>query len=78
MSVVDARRALDRVGLTYRVIYRLSASAEPGAVIDTDPPEGRRVPVDTEVTLVVAAPQPSSPAVSTSATPDQAGDQTPR
>ena len=57
---VEARQALDRVGLAYRLIFRQSQTAEPGTVIDIDPREGHRVPADTEITLVIAAAWPSS------------------
>jgi hypothetical protein len=67
LSLADAQQALKRVGLTYRVIYRSSAAA-PGTVIDSDPPEGREVPKDTEVTLVIAAAPSSAPAASPSVT----------
>ncbi len=67
LSSAQARQALDRVGLTYRLIFR-PADAEPGTVIDSDPPEGREVPADTEVTLVIAAPRTSAPTPSPSAT----------
>lgn len=65
LSSAEARRALDRVGLTYRLVYRPDdAPAE--TVIDCDPPEGRQVPADTEVILVIAAPRPSSAAATPS------------
>jgi hypothetical protein len=67
LSSAEARQALDRVGLTYRLIFR-PADAEPGTVIDSDPPEGREVPADTEITLVIAAPRSSAPTPSASAT----------
>jgi hypothetical protein len=67
LSSADARRALDRVGLTYRLIFR-SSDAEPGTVIDSDPPEGREVPADTEVTLVIAAARSSAPTTGTPTT----------
>jgi hypothetical protein len=60
LSSAEARRALDRVGLTYRLISRPD-EAPLETVIDCDPPEGRQVPADTEVTLVIAAPLPTTP-----------------
>jgi beta-lactam-binding protein with PASTA domain len=48
------------------LIYR-PADAPPETVIDSDPPEGRQVPADTEVILVIAAPMPTSPEASPSA-----------
>jgi hypothetical protein len=72
MPLADARAALERSGLTSRVIRR-SSDAEPGTVIDSDPPEGRLVPSDTRITLVVAAegtaePSSSSPTTAPSGT----------
>ncbi|WP_328464069.1 PASTA domain-containing protein [Actinoplanes sp. NBC_00393] len=60
MPLADARAALERTGLTSRVIRR-SSDAEPGTVIDSDPPEGRLVPSDTRITLVVAAESTAEP-----------------
>ncbi|HEX8345436.1 MAG TPA: PASTA domain-containing protein, partial [Actinoplanes sp.] len=75
-SSADAREALDRVGLAYRLTFRRSETAPAGTVIDSDPPEGRAVPPDTEVTLVIAsAPSPSPSA--TSPTPGEGGEQEP-
>ena len=66
MPLADAQAALDRTGLTYRVIRR-SSEAEPGTVIDSDPPEGRLVPSDTRITLVVAAEPSAGPTTTTPA-----------
>jgi hypothetical protein len=71
LSSADARQALDRVGLPYRLIFH-SSDAEPGTVIDSDPPEGREVPADTEVTLVIAAARPSTPTTVTPTTTEGA------
>ncbi|WP_160165785.1 PASTA domain-containing protein [Actinoplanes sp. OR16] len=65
MPVADAQAALQRTGLTFRVIRRES-DAEPGTVIDSDPPEGSVVTSDTRITLVVAVAPTSSPASPTS------------
>lgn len=64
MPLADAQAALERTGLTYRVIQR-GSDAEPDTVIDSDPPEGSLVPSDTRITLVVAAALPSSPVPTT-------------
>ncbi|AEV81053.1 hypothetical protein ACWT_0039 [Actinoplanes sp. SE50] len=64
MPLADAKIALQRSGLGYRVIGRPS-DAEPGTVIDSDPPEGRVVPPDTAITLVVAAGRTGGPAPTT-------------
>ncbi|BCJ43663.1 hypothetical protein GCM10010168_40280 [Actinoplanes ianthinogenes] len=66
MPVDDAKAALARSGLGYRVIFRPS-DAEPGTVIDSDPPEGQVVPPDTRITLVVAAERTDSPTTATTA-----------
>jgi hypothetical protein len=51
----QARDELDRLGLSYRLVYRPAEEA-PGTVIETDPAEGATVPEGTEVTLVIASP----------------------
>ncbi|MEU4557269.1 PASTA domain-containing protein [Actinoplanes sp. NPDC023936] len=71
MPLADAQAALQRTGLTFRVIQRES-DAEPGTVINSDPPEGSLVPSDTRITLVVAAAPATSPAATATTTP--AGD----
>lgn len=53
LPLAEARAALNRTGLPYRVLYRNSTAA-PGTVIDSDPAEGQEVPPDTRVTIVVA------------------------
>jgi hypothetical protein len=53
--LAEARAALNRTGLPYRVLY-VSSTAAPGTVIDSDPAEGQEVPPDTRVTIVVARP----------------------
>jgi beta-lactam-binding protein with PASTA domain len=73
LSSADARQALDRVGLAYRLIFRPSDSAPAGTVIDSDPPEGREVPPDTEVTLVIASTATPSGSASSSAPANDAG-----
>lgn len=51
----EARDELDRLGLSYRLVYRPSEEP-PDTVIETDPREGEVVPDGTEVTLVIASP----------------------
>ncbi|RZU50973.1 PASTA domain-containing protein [Krasilnikovia cinnamomea] len=75
LAVQDARQALERTGLAYRVRF-VASDAPAGTVIDSDPAEGQQVPPDTTVTLIVAAPRPSSAVPSstptgTSAQPDK-------
>jgi cytoskeletal protein RodZ len=53
LPLAEARAALNRTRLPYRLLYRNSTAA-PGTVIDSDPPEGQEVPPDTRVTIVVA------------------------
>jgi hypothetical protein len=53
LPLAEARAALDRTGLRYRVLY-LASTAAPGTVIDSDPAEGQEVPPDSRVTIVVA------------------------
>lgn len=67
LSDQQARDELDRLGLSYRLVYR-PAEEPPNTVIETDPAEGEVVPAGTEVTLVIASPlTPTAP--STSAPP---------
>jgi hypothetical protein len=73
MPVADAQAALQRTGLGFRVIRRES-DAEPGTVIDSDPPEGSLVPSDTRITLVVATEPTNSPATTTSTSPPTASE----
>ncbi|MEU8239241.1 PASTA domain-containing protein [Actinoplanes missouriensis] len=68
MPLADAQAALQRTGLTFRVIQRES-EAEPGTVINSDPPEGSLVPSDTRITLVVASAPATSPATTATTTP---------
>jgi pyruvate/2-oxoglutarate dehydrogenase complex dihydrolipoamide acyltransferase (E2) component len=61
LSSADARQALDRTGLSYRLRFVTSTDADPGTVIDCDPAEGEQVPPDTTVTLIIAVAPSSSP-----------------
>lgn len=65
LALDDARAALDRTGLRYRVLYR-DSTAPPGTVIDSDPAEGQEVPPDTRVTIVVS--QQGTPTTTPTAT----------
>jgi hypothetical protein len=71
LSSTDARQALERVGLTYRLKF-LPSEVDPGTVIDSDPAEGQEVPSDTEVTLFIASARSSAPTTGASATPQGA------
>jgi hypothetical protein len=75
MSREDAEQALGRRGLSSRTRSVASTDAPPGTVIGSDPEEGRAVPPDTVVTLIIAAePRTSSPTPSPKATNQQADD----
>ncbi|WP_433299584.1 PASTA domain-containing protein [Actinoplanes sp. CA-030573] len=76
LSLAEARAALDRSGLRYRVLYRNSTAAPEGTVIDSDPAEGQEVPPDTRVTIVVSQPQGATTtptATATATTPATGG-----
>ena len=66
-TLSDARAALDRTGLRYRVLYR-DSDATPNTVIDSDPAEGQEVPPDTRVTLVVAKAATGTPTATATTT----------
>ncbi len=72
MPLADAEAALERSGLSYRVI-KLPSDAEPGTVIDCDPAEGQVVPPDSKITLVVAAERTGGPTSTTTAPAGDAG-----
>jgi hypothetical protein len=71
LSSEEAREALDRKGLNYRLRYVPSESPA-GTVIDSDPAEGQQVPADTVITLIIAA-ETDTP--TQTATTGPAGDQ---
>jgi beta-lactam-binding protein with PASTA domain len=73
LDLDDAVAKLDQLGLSYRFEYRQSDEPE-GTVIQSSPPEGLVVPIQTTVTLVVStgrerSPTPS-PAPTASAAPN--------
>lgn len=71
LSLDEARAALNRTGLNYRLRYRASTEAPPDTVIGSDPIEGQQVPGDTIVNLIIAAePTATTPATPPSATDD--------
>jgi hypothetical protein len=77
LSVQDARAALDRTGLYYRLRF-VKSDSPAGTVIDSDPAEGQQVPADTVITLIIAAesrPSASAPSATTEPAggPDQGG-----
>lgn len=59
LSADEARAALDRKGMNYRLRF-VTADAPAGTVIESDPAEGQQVPPDTVVTLIIAQPPASS------------------
>ncbi|GID97581.1 PASTA domain-containing protein [Amorphoplanes digitatis] len=65
LSTDEARAALDRKRLSYRLRF-VTSDSPPGTVIDSDPAEGQQVPADTVIALIIAA------APTTSPTPTQA------
>jgi hypothetical protein len=60
LSSDEARAALDRKGLNYRLRY-VTSDSPAGTVIDSDPAEGQQVPADTVITLIIAAGPTTSP-----------------
>ena len=73
LSQQEAQQALDRRGLSYRLLFRPS-DAQAGTVIDSDPAEGQEVPPDTQVTLVIAA-ERTQPATTLPTTPTDEPDE---
>lgn len=63
LSTEEARAALDRMQLNYRLRF-MPSDAPAGTVIDSDPAEGQQVPADTVITLIIAA-APTEPATGT-------------
>ncbi|MET8362300.1 PASTA domain-containing protein [Micromonospora sp. NPDC005194] len=63
-----AERLLDRLGLSYRVVYRPS-ELPPGTVVSTDPEAGATVRTDEEVLLVISQARPSTATSPTSPSP---------
>ncbi|MEV1155392.1 PASTA domain-containing protein [Micromonospora chokoriensis] len=63
-----AEGLLNRLGLSYRVVYRPS-ELPPGTVVGTEPEAGTPVPTDDEVLLVVSQARPSTGASPTTPTP---------
>lgn len=69
LSTDEARAALNRKGLSYRLRF-VTSDSPPGTVIDSDPAEGQQVPADTVIALIIAA-QPTAPATATQPTPTE-------
>ncbi|MFI5936072.1 PASTA domain-containing protein [Actinoplanes sp. NPDC051494] len=63
LSLDEARTALNRKGLNYRLRYVASTDAPPDTVIGSDPIEGQQVPGDTIINLIIA----STPTAATTA-----------
>ncbi|CCH22173.1 PASTA domain-containing protein [Micromonospora lupini] len=59
LTQTTAEGLLERLGLSYRVVYRPS-ELPPGTVVSTDPEAGTTVRTDEEVLLVVSQARPSS------------------
>jgi serine/threonine-protein kinase len=65
LSQQEAKQALERCMLSYRLIFR-SSDAAADTVIDSEPAEGQEVLAHTQVTLVIAT-QPSTPSTTPTA-----------
>jgi hypothetical protein len=64
LSLDEARTALNRKNLNYRLRYVPSTDAPPGTVIGSDPAEGQQVPDDTIINLIIAS-EPTATATTT-------------
>jgi hypothetical protein len=74
LSSEEARAALDRKGLNYRLRY-VTSDSPAGTVIDSDPAEGQQVPADTVIALIIAAqPTATPPQTATTEPTGQQGD----
>ncbi|MEV4654622.1 PASTA domain-containing protein [Micromonospora sp. NPDC049301] len=71
-----AEGLLDRLGLTYRVVYRPS-ELPPGTVVGTEPDAGSTVPADEEVLLIVSQARPSAGTSTSPARPSPTVTRTP-
>jgi pyruvate/2-oxoglutarate dehydrogenase complex dihydrolipoamide acyltransferase (E2) component len=71
LSSAEARAALDRKGLNYRLRY-VTSDSPAGTVIDSDPAEGQQIPADTVIALIIAA---NPPTPTQAATTDPTGQQ---
>jgi hypothetical protein len=65
LSRDQAQEALSRRGLSSRLRFVISNDAPAGTVVASDPEEGRKVPPDTVVTLIIAAEPTTEPTTST-------------
>jgi len=72
LSSAEARGALDRKGLNYRLRF-VTSDSPAGTVIDSDPAEGQQVPADTVITLIIAAEPTASATPTPSATTGSPG-----
>ncbi len=54
LSLNEARAALSRTGLSYRLRFVATTEAPPDTVIASDPAEGTQVPADTVINLILA------------------------
>ncbi|MEU4333104.1 PASTA domain-containing protein [Micromonospora lupini] len=68
LTQATAEGLLDRLGLSYRVVYRPS-ELPPGTVVSTDPGAGTTVRTDEEVLLVISQARPSTGTTPTSPSP---------
>ncbi len=72
LSSEEARGALDRRGLNYRLRF-VTSDSPAGTVIDSDPAEGRQVPADTVITLIIAGERTASATPAPTATTGPTG-----
>jgi hypothetical protein len=75
LSSQEARAALDRRGLNYRLRF-VTSDSPAGTVIDSDPAEGQQVPADTVIALIIAAQRTTSATPTQPATTGPTGEQT--
>ncbi|AGL13552.1 PASTA domain-containing protein [Actinoplanes sp. N902-109] len=73
LSLDEARTALNRKNLNYRLRYVPSTDAPPGTIIGSDPAEGQQVPGDTIINLIIA----SEPTATATTPPPATGTTTP-
>jgi hypothetical protein len=68
-SVSDAQATLQGLGLTVQVHNQVTNAQPAGTVISTQPTVGSKVPVGSQVTLIVAVPPPTSASPSPAPSP---------
>jgi hypothetical protein len=74
LSTDEARAALNRTGMSYRLRF-VTIDSPPGTVIDSDPTEGQQVPAGTVITLIIAAEPTTSAAPTATVTTEPSQDE---